>query len=237
MINVAVCDDSKYDIQTVKDEISRYTTKKRVNLNVDYFLKPELLLYELEDGKMYDIFILDVSMPDKDGFQLADDIRKYSETSVIMFLTSHEEQALNGYKSKALRYLIKLNISNDFEEAMDSAVNEIAKIDESTITLHHYNDYWRIPYKDIISVTRISRQLVISTITYGELTDNRGINDFFNTLNDNRFLFIDRSCFVNIDYISQIIGFNLKLKNGQVLPISRRSLQNVKQTIMKQWST
>lgn len=237
MINVAVCDDSKYDIQTVKDEISRYTTKKRVNLNVDYFLKPELLLYELEDGKMYDIFILDVSMPDKDGFQLADDIRKYSETSVIMFLTSHEEQALNGYKSKALRYLIKLNISNDFEEAMDSAVNEIAKIDESTITLHHYNDYWRIPYKDIISVTRISRQLVIFTITHGELTDNRGINDFFNTLNDNRFLFIDRSCFVNIDYISQIIGFNLKLKNGQVLPISRRSLQNVKQTIMKQWST
>lgn len=237
MINVAVCDDSKYDIQTVKDEISRYTTKKRVNLNVDYFLKPELLLYELEDGKMYDIFILDVSMPDKDGFQLADDIRKYSETSVIMFLTSHEEQALNGYKSKALRYIIKLNINNDFEEAMDSAVYEIAKIDESTITLHHYNDYWRIPYKDIIAVTRISRQLVISTITYGELTDNRGINDFFNTLNDNRFLFIDRSCFVNIDYISQIIGFNLKLKNGQVLPISRRSLQNVKQTIMKQWST
>ena len=204
---------------------------------MDYFLKPELLLYELEDGKMYDIFILDVSMPDKDGFQLADDIRKYSETSVIMFLTSHEEQALNGYKSKALRYIIKLNINNDFEEAMDSAVYEIAKIDESTITLHHYNDYWRIPYKDIIAVTRISRQLVISTITYGELTDNRGINDFFNTLNDNRFLFIDRSCFVNIDYISQIIGFNLKLKNGQVLPISRRSLQNVKQTIMKQWST
>ena len=237
MINVAVCDDSKYDIQTVKYEISRYTTKKRVNLNVDYFLKPELLLYELEDGKMYDIFILDVSMPDKDGFQLANDIRKYSETSVIMFLTSHEEQALNGYKSKALRYIIKLNINNDFEEAMDSAVHEIAKIDESTITLHHYNDYWRIPYKDIIAVTRISRQLVISTITYGELTDNRGINDFFNTLNDNRFLFIDRSCFVNIDYISQIIGFNLKLKNGQVLPISRRSLQNVKQTIMKQWST
>lgn len=235
MIHIAVCDDNKYDLQAVKEELSNYITKKRVNFNVSYFLKPELLLYELEDGKMFDIFILDVSMPGKDGFQLAEDIRKHTEASVIIFLTSHEELALNGYKAKALRFIIKLNLNHDLEEAIDCAVKEIAKIDESTITIRHYNDYWRIPYKDIISVTRISRQLVISTITYGELTDNRGINEFFNTLKDSRFLFIDRSCFVNIDYVSQITGCSVKLKNGKVLPISRRSLQNVKQTLVKQW--
>lgn len=236
MLNVAVCDDSEYDIKAVKDEIAGYMAKNHINLNVEYFLKPELLLYELEDGRMYDIFILDVSMPGKDGFQLADEIRKYTETSVIIFLTSHEEQALCGYKAKALRYLIKLNLKNDFEEAMDSAVKEMSKNDTAAITLHHYNDFWRIPYKDIISVTRVSRQLVISTVSHGELTDNRGISDFFNSLDDDRFMFIDRSCFVNIDYISQIVGFDLILKNGKSLPISRRSLQNVKQTIMKHWS-
>lgn len=54
-------------------------------------------------------------------------------------------------------------------------------------------------------------------------------------LSDNRFLFVDRSCFVNIDYISQIKGYSLKLTDGQILPISRRSLQNVKQTLLEQW--
>ena len=235
MINIAICDDNQYDIDLIKDELNKYALRKHLQLHISAFLKPELLLYELEDGKVADVFILDVSMPNINGFQLADDIRKYTSTSVIMFLTSHEDQATNGYKSKALRYIIKLNLERDIEEAMDSAVSEIKEVEQNVITLHKYSDYWRIPYDEIISVSRISRQLVISTKNHGELTDNRGSMEFYKTLDDNRFLFIDRSCFVNIDYISQIIGYNLKLKNGNVLPISRRSLQNVKQTLLEQW--
>lgn len=140
-----------------------------------------------------------------------------------------------GYKSKALRYVIKLNLERDIEEALDSAIAEISNVNDKTITLHHYNDYWRIAYKDIICVTRISRQLVITTRLLGDITDNRGIKEFFDMLSDNRFLFVDRSCFVNIDYISQIKGYSLKLTDGQILPISRRSLQNVKQTLLEQW--
>lgn len=235
MINIAVCDDSEYDLELIKKELKKYSLKKHVNLAISTFSKPDMLLYELSDNKIADIYILDVSMPGKDGFQLADDIRKYTSTSVIMFLTSMEDQAINGYKSKALRYIIKLNLDRDIEEAMDSAISEIYKADETTVALHHYNDYRKVLYKDIVSVNRISRQLVITTDSQGELTDSRGIGEFFDTLNDNRFIFIDRSCFVNIDYISQIDGYSLKLKNGQVLPISRRQLPKVKQMIIEQW--
>ncbi len=235
MFNVFVCDDSKYDIDKIKNALSMFSKRKHVELNISEFSNPEMLMYEIEDGKIADIFILDVEMPNMDGFELADKIREHTETSVIIFLTSHNEMASMGYKSKALRYVIKLNLERDIEEALDSAVAEISNVDDKTITLHHYNDYWRIPYKDIICVTRISRQLVITTRLLGEITDNRGIKEFFDMLGDNRFLFIDRSCFVNIDYISQINGYSLKLTDGQVLPISRRSLQNVKQTLLEQW--
>lgn len=237
MFNVSICDDSKYDIDKIKNALGMFSKRKHVELSISEFSNPEMLMYEIEDGKIADIFILDVEMPDMDGFELADKIRKYTETSVIIFLTSHDEMASMGYKSKALRYVIKLNLERDIEEALESAVAEISSADDKTITLHRYNDYWRIPYKDIICVSRISRQLVITTRLLGEITDNRGIKEFFDLLEDNRFLFIDRSCFVNIDYISQINGFSLKLKDGQVLPISRRSLKNVKQTLLEQWGT
>lgn len=236
MINVSICDDSEYDAKQIREELEKYAVKKRVQFTINTYLKPEYLLYELQDGRISDIFILDVSMPGMDGFQLADEIRKYTSTSVILFLTSHEELAMKGYKAKALRYIIKLNLEKELEEAMDCAVPELSGMDENTVMLHRYNDYRRIAYHEIISVTRIARQLVITTNSYGELTDNRGITEFFKALNDSRFLLIDRSCFVNIDYISQITGYNLKLKNGQVLPISRRSLQTVKQAIIRQWS-
>lgn len=237
MFNVVICDDNKYDIEQVRNALDVYSKKKHINFNINEFSNPEMLLYEIEDGKIADIFILDVEMPNMDGFELADRIRKHTETSIIIFLTSHDEMASMGYKSKALRYVIKFNLERDIEEALDNAVSEISNTDDKTITLHRYNDYWRIPYSDIICITRISRQLVITTRLLGEITDNRGIKEFFDMLDDNRFLFIDRSCFVNIDYISQINGYSLKLKDGQILPISRRSLQNVKQTLLEQWGS
>lgn len=235
MFNVSICDDSKYDIDKIKNALGMFSKRKHVELSISEFSNPEMLMYEIEDGKIADIFILDVEMPNMDGFELADKIREHTETSIIIFLTSHDEMASMGYKSKALRYVIKLNLERDIEEALDSAIAEISNVNNKTITLHHYNDYWRIAYKDIICVTRISRQLVITTRLLGDITDNRGIKEFFDMLSDNRFLFVNRSCFVNIDYISQIKGYSLKLTDGQILPISRRSLQNVKQTLLEQW--
>lgn len=235
MFNVSICDDSKYDIDKIKNALGMFSKRKHVELSISEFSNPEMLMYEIENGKIADIFILDVEMPNMDGFELADKIREHTETSIIIFLTSHDEMASMGYKSKALRYVIKLNLERDIEEALDSAIAEISNVNDKTITLHHYNDYWRIAYKDIICVTRISRQLVITTRLLGDITDNRGIKEFFDMLSDNRFLFVDRSCFVNIDYISQIKGYSLKLTDGQILPISRRSLQNVKQTLLEQW--
>lgn len=235
MINIAICDDSELDTRLLQAELDKYSSKKHIQFNINIFTNPDSLIYEIGDGKIADIFILDVSMPNKDGFQLADEIRKHTSASVILFLTSHEDMAVKGYKAKALRYVIKMNLTRDIEEALDSAVKELEKMADKTVLLHRYNDYWRIPFSEIVSVTRISRKLVITTYSNGEITDSRGIQDFFKLLNDKRFLFIDRSCFVNIDYISQISGYSLKLKNGQDLPISRRSLQKVKQTILEQW--
>lgn len=235
MIRINICDDSQQDIEVLKNELEKYGLKKHISFDIVDFSKPELLSYELQDNRLADIYILDVSMPGINGFELADEIRKYTETAVIIFLTSMESQASMGYKSRALRYVLKLNIESELEEAVDSAVAQVKKPDEKIITIRRYNEYWRVPYRDIVCVSRLSRQLVITTVSQEELRDNRGITEFYNILDDNRFLFIDRGCFVNVDYISQLSGYDLKLKNGKILQISRRCLQGVKKFLLEYW--
>ncbi len=235
MLNIFLCDDNKYDIEKIKSLIHFFSKKNDIEFNITDFSNPNLLIYDLDEGKIADIFILDVEMPEMNGFELAEKIRDKSETAVIIFLTSHNELAHKGYKSKALRYVIKMNLEKDMEEALESAVAELRKTDTKTVTLHRYNDFRNIPYKDIMYVSKVSRQLVIATSSFGEMADSNGIKELFESLNDRRFLFIDRSCFVNIDYISQLNGYTLKLKNGQELPISRRSLQIVKRALMEYW--
>jgi len=57
----------------------------------------------------FDLCILDIMMPKKDGFALADDIRKSNELVPIIFLTakSMKEDVIKGFKKGADDYVIK----------------------------------------------------------------------------------------------------------------------------------
>ena len=76
MININICDDSQQDIEVLKNELEKYGIKKHKKFDITTFIKPELLSYELQDNKLADIYILDVSMPGKNGFELAEEDMK-----------------------------------------------------------------------------------------------------------------------------------------------------------------
>lgn len=235
MISITVCDDNKYDVEKIRDTLVKYAQKTNSHFKISLYSESKKVVSDLSQGKISDIYILDVLMPGKNGFELAQEVRKRSEDAVIIFLTSLENEAVNGYKSKALRYIIKLNLERDIEEAMDVAIKEVSAVEKEAVVIQRYNDICRLSYNEIIFARRVSRKLSVFTNSFGELTDNRGITDFYKSLDDKRFLFIERSCFVNVDYISRISGTDLILKNGTVLKISRRSVQNVKQELIERW--
>ena len=57
----------------------------------------------------YDLCVLDVMMPHKDGFSLAEDIRSVNEQVPIVFLTakSQTEDRITGFKAGGDDYLTK----------------------------------------------------------------------------------------------------------------------------------
>lgn len=234
-LKIIICDDSSYDTALIRNELNLYMKDNSSSFEIKSFLNPEAVMYELQDNCFADIYILDVSMPDKNGFELAEEIRHYTKEAIIIFLTTMENQASLGYKVKAFRYISKINIRNELPEALKAAEEEIESTKANVLTVRYYNDYWRIPHKDIISVTRVLRQLQIETVSFGSLTDNRGIKELFNKLDNECFLFVDRSSFININHIKQISGNTIKMQNGKSFTVSRRTLQNFKQELMSRW--
>ncbi len=64
---------------------------------------------ETFDSKVFDICLLDVMMPQKDGFQVAKKIRSKSDVVPILFITarSMEEDRLKGFQTGADDYITK----------------------------------------------------------------------------------------------------------------------------------
>ncbi len=95
----------------------------------------------------------------------------------------------------------------------------------------HYGNITRIPYRDILYVRHIGRYSHIVTKTGPLFQDDRGIKKLFAVLQDERFLFIDRGAFINLDYIKRLEKGQAVMMNGDTLAISRRLLPQVKLAI------
>lgn len=76
------------------------------------------LLYEAEDGKRFDLLLLDIEMPGMDGLELASRLRQLLPDALLIFITSHVEFALDAYELSTFRYIPKNNMDGRLEHAL-----------------------------------------------------------------------------------------------------------------------
>lgn len=237
MIRIALCDDNKEDMLQLHQKIIEWyrENSKNQSVSITEYSDSVYLSSVIDAGDSHDVFFLDVEMPKVDGFQLADKIRNKLPAAIIVFLTSHSELAPDGYKIRALRYVSKLVLSQKLPEALEAVQKEFSALESGYLVVPHYTDALRIPYNEILYVQHILRSSQIYTLRQGVIKDNRGLKTIYSVIGDKRFIYIDRSTFVNIDFIRELKGNEIILRTGESLAISRPMLANVKETIVRMW--
>mgnify|MGYP005887990443 FL=1 len=237
MIRIALCDDNKEDMLQLHQKIIEWyrENSKNQSVSITEYSDSVYLSSVIDAGDSHDVFFLDVEMPKVDGFQLADKIRNKLPAAIIVFLTSHSELAPDGYKFRALRYVSKLVLSQKLPEALEVVQKEFSALEFGYLVVPHYTDALRIPYNEILYVQHILRSSQIYTLRQGVIKDSRGLKTIYSVIGDKRFIYIDRSTFVNIDFIRELKGNEIILRTGESLAISRPMLANVKETIVRMW--
>jgi two-component system, LytTR family, response regulator len=101
-VNVAIIDDEKYVLDQMVD---LFKDIPEANLKCVTSNLSELLT-SLNDTDI-DVVILDISMPNIDGFQVANYLRTNYPSLKIIFMSAHTEYALRGYDFYPEDYLVK----------------------------------------------------------------------------------------------------------------------------------
>lgn len=230
MIHVALCDDDPHFLKQLRQATAQWFTERQIIFSAIEFSSAKHLLDSVKETS-YDVFFLDIEMPEVDGMQLAKLIRETLPDSIIIFLTSHDEFAPDGYRVQALRYLSKQTWKKFLSEALDAATAQVEKQGTGSLTVSHYGSIQCIPHRDILYIRHISRYCEIAIKAGETIQDDRGIKKLFEIIGDGRFIFIDRGAFINLDYLQKIENGQAVMTNGHSLPISRRLLPQVKLTI------
>lgn len=237
MLRIALCDDEPDFMRELRQKIMKYCQESAYseNISISEFSDSVYLARTIQENCGFDLFFIDIEMPNLNGMELARQIRDCLPSAIIIFLTAHSEFSLEGYRFGVLRYIPKLELSRRLPEALDAAQTEFSKLESKFLTVRHYNDVIRITYQEIVYVRHVLRSSQIVTLHAGMIKDNRGLKAIHEQLNDERFIYIDRSTFVNLDHVRQIQGSEVILRNMERLPISRQMLTKVKYTINRIW--
>ena len=234
MIHIAICDDSKQERQILAALFKRYQELHATPLQIHIFQNGFSLLDAMDQGKRFDITILDILMPGENGIEIARNIRASGTDTEIIFLTSSPEYAVDSYEVKAQNYLLKPVTEEKFFASIDSILAELDEKDTASFIIYTTEkQYSRIRVSSLVygEVTHrtITLHLADQTMISAVMTFTE-FQDILKAYPD--FIYPHRSYAVNMNYIQYVTKSDIILTDGQKIPLSRNNYTKISEQFL-----
>ena len=234
MIHIAICDDSKQERQILAALFKRYQELHATPLQIHIFQNGFSLLDAIDQGKRFDITILDILMPGENGIEIARNIRASGTDTEIIFLTSSPGYAVDSYEVKAQNYLLKPVTEEKFFASIDSILAELDEKDTASFIIYTTEkQYSRIRVSSLVygEVTHrtITLHLADQTMISAVMTFTE-FQDILKAYPD--FIYPHRSYAVNMNYIQYVTKSDIILTDGQKIPLSRNNYTKISEQFL-----
>lgn len=233
MLTIAVLDDENIYI----DDIRRITKECMSRMGMDYeigiYRSGQDVLADLKKGKCFDLYLLDMKLPDMDGLEVAKQIRRRFAHPIIIYITHYIDYSVQGYEVNAYRYILKSKLEENLPRAylsMRGALKKRKKYDRYYM-VEHYGQQEKIFYRNIYYLKKDKKYVIIEHKD-GKTPVRKPIGAMLGELHSEEFLMIGRSCIVNIDHVKSLKRYAVCIQNGATLTVSKAKWPYVRDMIM-----
>lgn len=199
-LNIAMIEDSPAHCQQLQTTLNQWAKEQFVTLHTSVFT--DCASCTLDKMLSFDVIFLDIELPDGSGLTLAQSLRNANYLGTIIILSAHEDYALQGYRVRALYYIVKPVTLLEITFALSPVITQLMD-DCYTISISKHETK-QIKYSDIIAFRCIKSSHYIAIDTITDLYRQRStINTLCDALPD-YFLQTNRSTIMNINHIQSI---------------------------------
>ena len=230
MIRIAICDDEKKMLDEMSGYIKNYAEKKnKCELEVFRYDSANSLMSAIEDGRAFDVFLLDVYIGDEMGTSLARDIRKLGIESPIVFATTSVEHAPQSYEMGTLRYLIKPINPAKFYEALDVAIASAEKLGERLIKLKTENGVESINASHVTSSEAHDHYQYVRLLDGTQIKVRLTVTELFAILSKHGgFIRVGSAYIINLRHVKNVSRNEVLLYNNVSVQIPRGKHNEIK---------
>lgn len=229
MIKIAICEDEKAYSDKLITLLNEYFEKNKTEPEYTVYTDGKPLSEEISAGKRFDIYFFDIMLEKSDGVNAASMIRRFDSSAAIIFVTSIETRAVEGYSVSAFDYIIKSSLEDRLYSVLDRLFSkrkaEMISIqsDDGAVIL--------VSSADIIYIESEGRGTKIALLSTSLHTPS-AVGKISEMLPQDRFVEIHKSVYVQISKIKRIDTDTVVMINDVTLPLSRRKRKQVMAAVM-----
>lgn len=218
IMRVALCDDEVSLAQSYAGRIREWALRTGHSCEISILGSPKELLFEVQDGCLYDLLLLDIEMPGMNGLELARVIRRTDRKVMIVFLTNYENFVFQGYEVGAFRYLMKTEIPGKLDALMDAAAAQWEE-EKEYLLLRAGGGEERLELTEILYLEASRHDTILHTLT-GERLLKFPISGLAARLPE-YFVFSHRSYLVSLRYVEKLSRTECLMQGGTQVPVGR----------------
>ena len=224
MIRIAICEDEKDQQELLKNYIEKIFEKLYIKYSLDIFNSGEELLEKY--SKDIDLILLDIQLGEINGMDTARKIRILDNSVEIIFITSLIEYALEGYKVRAYRYLVKPVKYEDIKENIINCIKEV-EIKNKYIIIKKQGHQIKLDINEITYIEVQKETITIHTLN-GVYKISGTMNNIEKEIDCSRFFRCHKSFLVNLEHVKIIKQYLAILENSKEVPVSRYRFKETK---------
>lgn len=239
MLRIAVCDDEEKELNGTAKLLNSYLgARPGLRGQIECFQRGEALLKRAAEQQGFDLYILDILMPEESGIDLGRRLRDLKEGGEIVYLTTSNDFAADSYDVGAFFYLLKPVEKNKLFQVLDRAADKLNRRRESAVMVSTAEGQRRILLECIRYVERVGR-CVRYYCTDGAV-DSQTIRVSFREITapllaDRRFCLCGASFVLNFQHVTGVKGQTAILDNGQAVTLPRTSAADFKRAWGNYW--
>lgn len=240
MIKLALCDDEEKQRETVGGLLRDYAAARpALTVKLSVFSSGRDLLAAAEENGGFDVYVLDIVMPELSGIDLGVRLRELYSGGILIYLTISPEYAVDAYAARAFHYLVKPVAPDRLYPVLDEAVAALEKQRAACVTVRTRGGLRLVRLDEVVYAELAGRAVRYHLVGGGSL-DSVTVRGAFQEetaplLADERFFRCGASFVVNLFYVTAVEKGALRMDGGGRVPLSRRLAAQVKARWSSYW--
>ncbi len=218
-MRIAIVDDIASERENLKTRVTAQLARLSLDAVIlDYASGTGFLA---DAGKEpFDLVFLDIYMGNENGIGTAEELRRFDTDCLLVFTTASTDYALDGFRVRALHYLVKPYKDTALAALFDEIVKRFPVMDRY-IEINAAGGIVRLRFQDILYAEHYQHQIYIYSTNGEEIVARQTFREFTASLADGRFFLCSRGVLVNMEHAEDFDGMDFILKNGKRVPVSR----------------